>query len=165
MKELKLVTILLMVLVTAPLVASAMSHQDHAAHDNDSSQAEQAGHNGMSSDGAMMIVGSMVSKGVKGMAHLKDVSAAMADMGMKTTHHFMIAFIDETTGELIDSGAVALKVTNPDAKVGDPIPLMGMDGHFGADVTLDMPGEYHFRLGTELADGTKRKYHFHHVVE
>ena len=42
---------------------------------------------------------------------------------------------------------------------------MGMDGHFGADVTLDMPGEYHFRLGTELADGTKRKYHFHHVVE
>ncbi len=165
MKKLKLITILLMVLVTAPLVASAMSHQDHAAHDHDSSQTEQAGHNGMSSDGAMMIVGSMVSKGVKGMAHLKDVSAAMADLGMKTTHHFMIAFIDETTGELIESGTVALKITNPDAKVGDPIPLMGMDGHFGADVTLDMPGEYHFRLGTELADGIKRKYHFHHVVE
>ena len=182
MKELKLVTILLMVLVTAPLAAFAMSHQDHAADDHGkatetdhhgemkhgdhgSSQAEQAGHNGMSSDGAMMIVGSMVSKGVRGMAHLKDVSVAMTDLGMKTTHHFMIAFIDETTGKQIESGTVALKITNPDAKVGDPIPLMGMDGHFGADVTLDMSGEYHFRLGTKLADGTKRKYHFHHVVE
>ena len=45
-------------------------------------QAEQGGHNGMAADGAMMIVGSMVSKGVKGMAHIKDVSVTMADMGM-----------------------------------------------------------------------------------
>ena len=82
MKKLKIVTILLTVLITAPLAASAMSHQDHAADDHGkatetdhhgemkhgdhgSSQAEQAGHNGMSSDGAMMIVGSMVSKGVR----------------------------------------------------------------------------------------------------
>ena len=182
MKKLKIVTIILTVLITAPLVASAMSHQDHAAHDNEkatkadhhgemkhndhgNSHAAQSGHDDLATEGSMMIVGSMVSKGVKGMAHLKDVSVTMADMGMKTTHHFMIAFIDETTGELIESGAVALKITNPDAKIGDPILLMGMDGHFGADVTLDMSGEYHFRLGTELADGTKRKYHFHHVVE
>jgi len=182
MKKFKLLTIVLIILVIAPLVAFAMSHQDHAAHDHGKvtetdhegdmkhgdhgrAQTEQGGHNGMASDGAMMIVGSMVSKGVKGMAHLKDVSVTMADMGMKTTHHFMIAFIDETNGKLIDSGTVALKITNPDAKIGDPIPLMGMDGHFGADVTLDMPGEYHFRLGTELADGIKRKYHFHHVVD
>jgi hypothetical protein len=182
MKKLKLATILFVILISAPLAVSAMSHQGHAAHDHGkaaetdhpgemkpgdqgSSQAEKVGHKGMSSDGDMMIVGSMVSKGVRGMAHLKDVSATMADMGMKTTHHFMIAFIDEETGEQIEAGTVALKITNPDAKVGDPIPLMGMDGHFGADVTLDMPGEYHFRLGTALADGTKRKYHFHHVVE
>ena len=182
MKKLKIVTILFTVLITAPLAASAMSHQDHAAHDHENatetdhhgemkhddhgtSHVAQSGHDGITTDGSMMIVGSMVSKGVKGMAHLKDVSATMADMGMKTTHHFMIAFIDEKTGEQVESGTVALKITNPDAKVGDPIPLMGMDGHFGADVTLDMSGEYHFRLGTELADGTKRKYHFHHVVE
>ena len=92
MKELKLVTIILVVLVTAPLVASAMSHQDHAAHDHDSSQAEQVGHNGMSSDGAMMIVGSMVSKGVKGMAHLKDVSAAMARQNFINDEDFYMAF-------------------------------------------------------------------------
>jgi hypothetical protein len=119
----------------------------------------------MSTDGSMMIVGSMVSKGVKGMAHLKDVSTKMAEMGMGTTHHFMIAFIDEASGKKVETGTVALKITNPDAKVGDPVQLIGMDGHFGVDVTLDMAGEYHFRLGTKLADGTKRKYHFHHVIE
>ena len=182
MKRLKIISILLTILMSAPLATFAMSHQEHGAHDQEkatetdhhgemkhddhsSSHDAQGGHDGMSADGLMMIVGSMSSKGVKGMAHLKDVSVTMADMGMKTTHHFMIAFIDETTGELIESGAVALKITNPDAKVGEPIPLMGMDGHFGADVTLDMPGEYHFKLGTKLADGTKRKYHFHHVIK
>jgi hypothetical protein len=159
MKKLKLVSILLMTLLSAPLLASAASHQGHDSH------ATHSEHDGMTAEGSMMIIGSMVSKGVKGMAHLKDVSATTADMGLKTTHHFMIAFIDEKTGEQIESGIVALKITNPDAKVGDPIPMMGKDGHFGADVILDMPGEYHFRLGTELADGTKRKYHFHHVIE
>ena len=179
MKRLTIVSILLTVLMSVPLLAMATSHQDHGhdkatenghhgemKHDDHGiSNASHKDPDGMATDGSMMIVGSMVSKGVKGMAHLKDVSVTMADMGMKTTHHFMIAFIDETTGKQIESGTVALKITNPDAKVGDPIPLMGMDGHFGADVTLDMSGEYHFRLGTELADGTKRKYHFHHVVE
>jgi hypothetical protein len=155
MKSLKIAIGILIVLLSTSLTASAMSHQGHGDHG--SSHATHGGGDGMSEDGSMMIVGSMVSKGVKGMAHLKDVSAKMAEMGMKTTHHFMIAFIDENTGDLIETGTVALKVTNPDAKVGDPIPLMGMDGHFGADVTLDM--------GTKLADGTKRKYHFHHVVK
>lgn len=181
MKRPRTVTTFLMVLMSASLTTSVMSQQDHGAHsqgkvtetdhhggmkhnDHGNSHAEQGEHNGMTSDGSMMIVGSMVSKGVKGMAHLKDVSAKMAELGMKTTHHFMIAFMEEDTGEQIETGTVALKITNPDAKVGDPIPLMGMDGHFGADVTLDMPGEYHFKLGTKLADDTKRKYHFHHVI-
>jgi VCBS repeat-containing protein len=62
----------------------------------------------------------------------------------------------------IESGTVALKVTNPDAKVSETIELISMDGHFGADIVLDMAGEYHFKLGTRLEDGTKRKYHFHY---
>ena len=124
MKRLKLVSILLTILMSASLATSAMSQQDHGAHgqgkttetdhhgemkhdDHGNSHAAQGEHNGMTSDGSMMIVGSMVSKGVKGMAHLKDVSAKMAEMGMKTTHHFMIAFIDEATGNQIDAGVVA----------------------------------------------------------
>lgn len=182
MKQLHILTILLTVLIFIPLSASAVSHQDHAAHDqekttgtdhhgemkhhdHEGTHAAQKDHDGKPAEGSMVIVGSMVSKGVKGMAHLKDVSAKMAEMGMLTTHHFMIAFIDESTGEQIETGAVALKITDPNAVVGEPINLVGMDGHFGADVTLKIPGEYHFRLGTKLSDGTKRKYHFHHVVE
>ena len=154
-------------LLSTPFVVTA-AMEDHGhesqgqAHGN--SHDMQNKHDGMSSDGSMFIVGSMTSKGVKGMAHLKDVTKTMAKMGMKTTHHFMIAFVDEATGEQIENGTVALKITNPDAKVGEAIKLIGMDGHFGADVVLDMEGEYHFRLGTKLADGVKRKYHFHHVV-
>jgi hypothetical protein len=138
---------------------------DSQAHAPGSAQDVQNKHDGMSTDGSMFIVGSMTSKGVKGMAHLKDVSEMMAKMGMKTTHHFMIAFVDVETGEQIENGTVALKITNPDAKVGEAIELIGMQGHFGADITLDMEGEYHFRLGTKLADGKKRKYYFHQVIK
>jgi hypothetical protein len=42
---------------------------------------------------------------------------------------------------------------------------MGMEGHFGADIVLPEKGEYHFKVGTKLADGQKREYHFHHTVE
>jgi len=167
----------LIALMTLPLVAYAVSHQDHDSHGHE--KAAEMDHHGemkhhddnnqtsgtASSENSMIVVGSMVSKGVKGMAHLNDVSATMAKMGMTTTHHFMIAFIDEVTGEPIETGAVALKVTNPDAKVGETIELVGMAGHFGADVVLDMAGEYHFKLGTQLADGIKRKFHFHQVVK
>ncbi len=159
MKKIKVTAILWFVLLSIPLVTYAASHGHGNAHDM------QKKHDGMSSDGLMFIVGSMTSKGVKGMAHLKDASEAMTKMGMDTTHHFMIAFVDESTGKQIEGGTVALKVTNPDAKVGEAIKLIGMDGHFGADVVLDMKGEYHFRLGTKLADGKKRKYHFHQVIE
>ncbi len=179
MKKLKIITILWFVLLSIPFVAiAAMDSHEHGSHghekaaeknhhgemDHDDHDMKNE-HDGMSSDGLMFIVGSMTSKGVKGMAHLKDVSETMAKMGMKTTHHFMIAFVDEATGEQVESGTVALKITNPDAKVGEAIELIGMQGHFGADVVLDMEGEYHFRLGTKLADGKKRKYHFHQVIE
>lgn len=117
----------------------------------------------MAADGSMVILGSQVIKGVKGMAHIKKSSEAMANMGMQTTHHLMLMFVDEATGEPVESGTVAVKITNPDAKVSNPIELTGMNGHFGADIVLDMKGEYHFRLGTKLADGEPRKFHFHYM--
>jgi hypothetical protein len=180
MNRLKTTITLCLVFLSIPFAAVAMDSHEHGmqGHDkaaetdhhkdmknSDQAHGMQSKHEKMDSDGSMLIVGSMTSKGVKGMAHLKDVSKTMADMGMPTTHHFMIAFVDEETGAQIESGTVALKITNPDAKVSEAIELVGMDGHFGADVTLDMTGEYHFRLGTQLADGKKRKYHFHQVIE
>ena len=38
--------------------------------------------------------------------------------------------------------------------------LMGMSGHFGADVILDKSGEYTFQVGSKLADGQTRQYEF-----
>lgn len=157
MKTLRRLMVLSAMLLCVPVSVIA-ANQGHS-HDAGGHADTEA------SVGGMMIVGNMTSKGIKGMAHLKDVSATMSEMGMKATHHFMIAFVDEATGEQIEKGKVALKITNPDAKVGEAIELVGMQGHFGADVVLDMKGEYHFRLGTKLADGKQRKYHFHHVIE
>ena len=56
-----------------------------------------------------------------------------------------------------------MKITNIDIKIIEAMELTGLDGHFGADITLDIKGEYHFRLGTKLADGEPRKFHFHYV--
>ena len=140
----------------------AVHHQNGGKTDLHSGHDMPGGNGAMTADG-MVVVGSMVSKGIKGTAQIKNVSVAMADMGMASTHHFMMSFVDEETGNKIEGGSVALKITNPDAKISEPIELIGMDGHFGADIILDMEGEYHFRLGTKLDDGTKRKYHFHYV--
>lgn len=41
-----------------------------------------------------------------------------------------------------------------------PLELMGMQGHFGADVTLDKPGDYRFEVGSKLADGEARQFEF-----
>jgi hypothetical protein len=130
-------------------------HKDHAGHD----------HSGMAAAGGMLDLGAKVENGVKATASMKDVGAAMAKMGMKTTHHFMVSFADEKSAKAIDSGSAAVKITGPDGTVTGPMELMGMQGHFGADVILDKKGEYTFQVGSKLADGTKRQYEFKTVVK
>jgi len=122
-------------------------------------------HSGMMMEGGMIMLGDETEDGVKAMAHLKDVKEAMAKMGMKETHHFMIAFVDTATGKAVESGTVAVKIEDPSGKEGKAIKLMGMQGHFGADIVLPEKGEYHFLVGTKLLDGKKRQYHFHYTVE
>jgi hypothetical protein len=154
-------------LALLPMTLLAMSHEQHeSSHQHaPGEQQKHVQHDGMIDAGTMFIVGDMTSKGVRGMAHLQDTRTAMAEMGMKTTHHFMIAFVDVETGKQIESGKVALKLQDPNGKVSDTIELIGMQGHFGADIVIDKEGEYHFKLGTQLADGVKRKYHFHHQMK
>ncbi len=103
----------------------------------------------------MLDLGAESEKGVKAMAHMKDVRAAMAKMGMKTTHHFMVMFSDEKSGKSLESGTVAVKITAPDGTVTGPMALMGMQGHFGADVILDKPGEY--KLPGRQQTGRRRR--------
>ena len=78
----------------------------------------------------------------------------------------LYAVSDAKTGNAIDQGTVAVKITDPTTgQAGAAIALMGMGGHFGADVALMAKGEYQFTVGTKLADGGKRQYSFRYTVK
>lgn len=139
-------------------------HAQPAAHDMEKMKhgdSHETDHPGMSTEGKMYMLGVHEVDGVKGMAHLNDVRKQMAAHGMQQTHHIMIAFEDVASGAAIDSGEVAVKIEDPDENISAAIPLIGMEGHFGVDVTLDKKGMYHFKFGTKLADGKKRMFHQH----
>jgi len=163
MKTLTLVVTLLLALLTAPVMAA---QHDHSGHNHGGAKASShQGHEGHGTAGSMIELGTIAVKGVKALAEMKDVRAAMAKTGMKTTHHFMVMFTDEKIGKEIESGKVAVKITSPDGQVTGPMELMGMQGHFGADVILDKPGEYRFQIGSKLADGEARQFEFATVVK
>lgn len=116
--------------------------------------------NGMTLQGDMIMLGNAVQDGVEAMAHLKDVEKTMAELGGKATHHLMVIFVDQDTGDLIESGAAAVKYSYENQKPGDPIPLTAMQGHYGTDLALKGPGEYRFIIGSQLADGRERQFQF-----
>lgn len=130
-----------------------MGHQMPMGHEM------PTGHDMAMGDAQMIMLGDQVVDGVKADAHLNDVKEAMAKMGMKETHHLMVMFKDET-GKVVEAGTVALKVKGPDKIESAAIPLMGMGGHFGADIVLGTPGPYTFTIGTKLADGKTRQFAF-----
>ena len=118
------------------------------------------GHEMAMDHGQMIMLGAKTVDGVKAEAHLNDVREAMAKAGMKQTHHFMVLFTEEKTGKTMAAGTAALKVKGPDKVESAAIPMMGMEGHFGADIVLDAAGPYEFTLGTRLTDGKTRQFQF-----
>jgi len=120
---------------------------------------------GMSMDADTVMLPGKTVDGVRAMAHLRDIRAAMAKMNMSQTHHFMVMFTDAETGKSLDSGLAAVKITDPQGTTSTPVKLMGMKGGFGADVTLDKPGIYTFDVATRFADGKKRQFQFHSPVK
>lgn len=116
--------------------------------------------------GDSIMLGEQTVDNVKAMAHLNDVGAVMAKMGKKENYHFMVMLSDAKTGATIDQGTVAVKITSPAAtQAGDAIALMGMGGHFGADIALSVKGTYQFTVGTKLADGSKRQFTFSYTIK
>lgn len=122
-------------------------------------------HEGMDMSKSMIMLGEQTVKDVKAMAHLQDVKEEMAKMGMSGTHHLMLFFQDGGTGKAIKSGTVAVKIKSPSSEESAPLKLMGMEGHFGGEITLKEKGEYQFLVGTKLADGVKRQYQFTYVLK
>lgn len=149
----------------APLTVAAMDDHKHHGSKTPAKKDAHAGHDhkshsGMEMDGDTLMLGEQVVEGVEGMAHLKDVKEAMAKVGMNHTHHLMVEFIDLAKGQGIEQGIAAVKVINPAGKESDAVALVGMDGHFGADLILSEKGDYLFKVGSKLPDGKKRQYEF-----
>lgn len=167
-------SLLLAILFVAALACSAMamSHESDMKHGSgmDHGSGMEQGHDAhqsmqMQGHAEMAMLGAKVEDGVEAAAHLNDVKAAMAKAGMKETHHFMVLFTDVGTGSSIETGTVALKIKGPDGQETGPISLIGMEGHFGADIVLTGKGNYEFMVGTKLPDGKTRQFSFDHQLK
>ena len=146
-------------LITLPVAVFAASSDHNMAGMDHGSKAKKGDmHKGM------LTVGEQTVEGVKAIVYLNDVKATMAKMGMKETHHLMIHFYAKN-GKTIEEGTVAAKIKGSDGMEGEPIKLIGMDKHFGADVILEQKGNYVFTIGTQLADGVKRQYELKYEVK
>lgn len=154
--------------MSMPMIASAMSHEEPAT-DSKPMAGEMMQHEGMgNADQGMhdmgnkaddfVEIGKDTQDGVVATVKVKtydaEALATMAKMGMNATHHVMVFFTDETSGEAITSGKVALKTAGEEAK---PVMMMQMGTGFGGDVTLG-EGMHTLDLGTKLSDGTKRQF-------
>ena len=171
MKKTMMTMLTLLALATAPLPVLAAMHEHGGqsgsvgmgAVDHDAMKHSNP-HAGMDMGTGMAMLGEQTVEGVKAVAHARDVKAAMAKMGMKETHHFMVAFVGKD-GKPVTDGTVAVKIKDPAGKEGDPIQLPGMQGHFGADVVLAEKGLYEFKVGSKLPDGVARQYEFKYEVK
>lgn len=120
-------------------------------------------HEGMNMTEDMIMLGNDAQAGVKAMAHAQvydeAARAALAKMGQEGTHHFMVMFRDQQSGEMISEGRVAVRVKAAGGEWSSPVQLMPMKmemgNGFGADIKL-AAGTYQFNIGTLMADGQKR---------
>jgi hypothetical protein len=122
-------------------------------------------HSGMNMSGKTIMLEADTRDNIKGVAHLRDISKTMAEMGMDKTHHFMVIFTEVKTGKTITAGIVALIVVDPAGKKRDVVRMMAMDGSFGADVSLAQKGKFVFEVGTKLDNGKTRQFKFNYTVE
>ena len=155
-------TFAMMVLIIAmgmPMVAIAM---DHGSHDKEMSKDMDhdmhKGHDMAAKDGDFVEIGKDTQDGVVATVKVKTYDektmATMEKMGMNATHHVMVFFTDEKSGDAIASGKAALKIKGSDAK---PDMLMLMGTGFGSDVSVG-EGMATFEIGTKLEDGQKRQF-------
>ena len=145
-----LATLLAFLSVSAPVVAADKGH---------GSMPGMSGEQSMEGHG-MMAMGDRVFEGRigpwSGEFRLIDMKAQMEKSKvsetmkakMKHTHHLMLSLTDPGTKKGVTEGKGSVTVTGPDRKKAR-YDLTGMQGHFGADVTLDKPGQYSFEVSVE----------------
>ena len=152
----------LAILVALPVSWAGAQQQTHAEHGSQPMVQMHSEQDAMQMNEASIMLGDETVDGVKAMAHVNDIGVMMTQMGRKENYHFMLMFSDTASGAPVESGAVAVKIIDPKTgQAGEAIPLIGMGGHFGADIILPEKGNYSFQVGTKLTDGKKRQYTFH----
>ena len=174
---------LLFLVCFAAVAALAVAGVSSAAEKGHGSMPGGMGHgsmSGMHGEGkmeghGMMQMGDKVFEGkigsLHGEARLVDMKAQMAKSkvsakmmaNMKNTHHVAISLTDPATKKPVTEGTGTVTVTGPDHKAVTTN-LMGMQGHFGADVNLPAPGKYSFQVEVD-AGGKKGSASFHHQVK
>ena len=157
MKKLLILALMIMLVPAAAMAMKDMENgkmdMDHGKMDMDHGKMDMD-HGKMGMEGVVMLQDEVVD-GVKGSAHLMDMEGGMGQM-------LMVMFTDAKSGEMITTGAVALKIESPDEKTGAAQKMTKSKGMFGADVKFEQQGMHHFMVGTKLADGKKRTFHFHY---
>lgn len=115
---------------------------------------------GMEVGGAMQKLPEQTVDGIKAIAHLKDVKVALAKMKMPQTHHLLITFVDIQSSKEIVPESAAVKVVEPTGRASEPIELLVMPRHVGADITLASAGDYRFKVAAKLPGGKTLHYEF-----
>jgi len=180
MKRLIIAVMAVVFAIGMPSFVIAMSHAENGSDD----KAMQKGHDmgmdhgkemshdmhkdhAMGGDDDFVEVGKDTQDGVVATVKVKtydeETMATMSKMGMEATHHVMVFFTDEKSGEAVEGGKAALKVKGS----GDsdkPVMMMLMGNGFGADVKLEGM-MITFEIGTKLEDGKKRQFEvgFHNM--
>lgn len=165
------ILIVALFIAALPLAATAAEMDEHDKTESLEHKREYGAMPGLEhgehgkTTGGMLMLGEQTVDGVKAMAHLQDVKAAMARMGRKETHHFMVAFADTATGKQISYGAAILRIKSPSGQEGEAVRLMAMEGYFGADITLAEKGVYTLTLGAKVGGEKRRQFEFKHEIK
>lgn len=160
MKKTSMLIAVALLVLSLPLMATAMEH-DHAGQHV--AQATQGDH--------MMQAGSIAHKevvdGVRVTFSVIDMRASMKDMpakGVMETHHLMLMFTDAKTGRHLNEGEVKIKVVGPN-KSEQVKSLESMSGHFGADFAMGAKGKYGIISKFRMSDGKVRSSKFWYEVK
>jgi hypothetical protein len=174
MKKLTITCMTMLLVMGLPMLALSASHGDHdmhkghemnmdhakeKAHDMHAGHDMHKGHD-MSGDD-FVEAGKDTQDGVvatvKVKAYDEETVDKMKAMGMAATHHVMVFFADEKSGDAIVAGKAALKVKGSGDDSAKPAMLMLMGNGFGTDVNLQGM-MITFEVGTKLEDGKKRQF-------
>ncbi len=154
MKKTAALIAVLMMTMAAPLAVTAAEHDHGSMHEGHGSQMAQMG----------KVVHQQVVDGVKVTFRIMDMKGMGMPAGIKETHHLMAEFADAGSGKPLTEGEVKVKMVNPD-KSEQTKDLMGMEGHFGADIVMAKRGKYGVMCKFKVKDGKVRSSKFWYVVK